>query len=77
MTPKIAQEIAQNLNHPKIINALNDYVDFRINALREELDTMKDDRRIHELQGAIAVLKQVKQIREHALAVVEVHKNGG
>lgn len=76
MTPKIAQEIAQNLNHPKIMGALIDYLDFKINTLREELELTKEDRRIHELQGGIAVLKQVKQIREHALAVVETHKNG-
>lgn len=76
MTPKVAQDIAQNLNHPKIITALNDYLDFRITSLREELELTKEDRRIHELQGAIEVLKQVKQIREHALAVVEKHKNG-
>lgn len=76
MTPKVAQDIAQNLNHPKIINTLNDYLDFKINLLREELELTKEDRRIHELQGAIGILKQVKQIREHALAVVENHKNG-
>lgn len=76
MTPKVAQDIAQNLNHPKIITALNDYLDFKITSLREELELTKEDRRIHELQGAIEVLKQVKQIRGHALAVVEKHKNG-
>ncbi len=76
MTPKIAQEIAQNLNHPKIINTINDYIDMRIGILREELEVTKDDRRVHELQGAIQALKLVKSIREHALAVVEVTKNG-
>lgn len=76
MTPKIAQEIVQNLNHPKIINTINDFIDFKINSQREELELARDDRRIHELQGAIAVLKQLKSMREHALGVMEVHKNG-
>lgn len=76
MTPKVAQDIVQNLNHPKILGALTDYIDDKINTLREELDSTKDDRRIHELQGAIGVLKQVKLIRDHALAVVEIHRNG-
>ena len=74
MTPKIAQEITQNLNHPKIINTLNDYLDSKIEFLREELELTRNDRRMYELQGAIQVLRQVKQIREHALAVVEVNK---
>ncbi len=76
MTPKIAQEISQTLNHPKIITALNDYLDFKIDSLREELELTRNDRRMYEIQGAIQVLRQVKQIREHALAVVEVNKNG-
>lgn len=76
MTPKVAQEITQNLNHPKIINALNEYLDYKIETLREELELTRNDRRLFEIQGALQVLRQVKLIREHALAVVEVNKNG-
>lgn len=69
MTPKVAQEITQNLNHPKIINTLNLYLNERIETLRLELESTKDDRRVHELQGAISALRVVYKIRDYALAV--------
>jgi hypothetical protein len=76
MNLKVAQAIAQSLNHPKIIDAIDTYLDDRISDLRLELENTRDDRRMHELQGGIAALKAMYKIREHALATVEVNKNG-
>ena len=69
MDKKTARTVVQTLNHPKIIDALNGYIDFRINKIREQLETVKEPDRLYELQGAIQELRKFKRIREDALAV--------
>jgi hypothetical protein len=69
MDKKVARTVVQTLNHPKIIDALNGYIDFRINKIREQLETVKEPSRVYELQGAIQELRKFKRIREDALAV--------
>lgn len=69
MDQKLAKTLLISLNEPKIIDAIIEYTDYRIQKLREQLETVKDDRRIHELQGCIEEVKRLYRLRDDFLAV--------
>lgn len=69
-----ANLLNQNFNHPKIVNALNTYLDERIKILHELLETTQDDRRMHQLQGAIQELRSLYTLREKAIAVLDLER---
>lgn len=74
MEIEVAREVVMHLNHPKIMDAITIYAESRLKKLREQLETTKDDRRVHELQGSIEEIKRLFSLREHALAVVDGEK---
>lgn len=74
MTPEVAGIIVKDLNHPKIIDALIAYMDDRIEMLRNQLEKEINDRRVHELQGALQEIRRLKSLRENALAVVDIER---
>ena len=76
MNRQIAQVVNGNLNHPKITQALQEYINFRIEALRNLLETCKNQNHILEYQGAIEELRKFHKIRETALAVLESERSG-
>lgn len=77
MNRKIAQTINSVLNVPKITDAINDYVDFRIEVLRDTLERSKEIDKIREIQGSIEELRRFRKIREHAIQVLEQDNRNG
>lgn len=77
MNRKIAQTINSVLNVPKITDAINDYIDFRIEVLRDTLERSKEIDKIREIQGSIEELRRFRKIREHAIQVLEQENNNG
>lgn len=76
MDVKVAHSVNANLNHPSITIALQEYADYRINKLRDQLEVSKDSTKISELQGAIEELRKLYKIRDTALAVLENDRKG-
>lgn len=77
MNRKIALTVNSVLNVPKITDAINEYIDFRIEILRDSLERTKDLEVIREIQGSIEELRRFRKIREHAIQVLEQENNNG
>lgn len=59
---------------PDVTDVLSEFIDYRIELLRTQLERTKDDRQVHELQGSISELRNLRSIREMARDVDVMHK---
>jgi len=71
MDQKLARTLLMSVNDVKVLSALNDYVTFRLERLRDQLETTKDDRRVSELQGAIEEIRRIYRLRDDFIAVTK------
>ena len=63
--------VLADLNYPKIVDALNVYIDYRIEILRTELElTDPTSSNIARVQGRLSELKDFRKLRETAIAVL-------
>lgn len=78
MKKEVARDILASLLTPKIMDAIYAYADDRIETLRVQLETAKDEVDVRQLQGAIQEARRLKTIRDTAIAVMEqgMKRNG-
>lgn len=71
-------ETARYINkeiHTYALEALEKYIHDRLDSIHKNLETAKGEE-LYALQGACAELRRLLKIRDHAIGVLEVEKNG-
>jgi len=65
MTDKqVLQQIKPLVNNLKLLNSFNDYLDVQIQAQYKIMEQSNDMLTVHRSQGAVAILKRLKLLRE-------------
>ena len=67
MDKKNAEKLIWFVNELEVQEAVEFYVAYRVQLLREHLDTCKDLNKILEIQGAIQELKRFGTLRDEVL----------
>lgn len=76
MDPKIVTKVLATFT-PKVAEAISDYCLDRIAACHKELEQTKDQTRVSELQGSIAELRKMIELRNSCFAIHENSNKGG
>lgn len=67
MDKKTAKKILPLVNDVEKYPLLQDYIDDRIETMRNFLENTKDHQKVLEVQGAIAELRRFQTLRDQAL----------
>lgn len=67
MEKEIARKILPLVNDVEKYPLLQDYIDNRIETMRNFLENTKDHQKVLEVQGAIAELRRFQTLRDQAL----------
>lgn len=67
MEKEIAKKILPLVNDVEKYPLLQDYIDNRIETMRNFLENTKDHQKVLEVQGAIAELRRFQTLRDQAL----------
>jgi hypothetical protein len=60
----VLQQIKPLLNNPQLLTHLNDYFDSQIAGQHKIMEQSNDIVIIHRSQGAVAILKRLKMLRD-------------
>ena len=65
MTDKqVLQQLKPLVNNPKLINSFNDYLEVQVQAQYKIMEQSNDMATVHRSQGAVAILKRLKLLRD-------------
>jgi hypothetical protein len=64
MDKQVLQQIKPLLNNPQLLTHLNDYFDSQIVGQHKIMEQSNDIIVIHRAQGAVAILKRLKLLRD-------------
>lgn len=67
MNKEISKKILPLVNDVEKYPLLQDYIDDRIETMRNFLENTKDHQKVLEVQGAIAELRRFQTLRDQAL----------
>jgi hypothetical protein len=66
----LAHNLLQGFTQP-VLNDFHEFIDLEIDELRKSLDFAEDIQKVKYIQGSIAALKKIKNIRKDAQAITE------